>query len=72
MQEYEQAVLLSYAWGGEREEIVNPIDEALLWPGIQNIRDKRTLRCKGSTTGFVQHLWQINFVRASVRSDLDF
>jgi hypothetical protein len=29
MQGYEQAVFISYAWGGEREEIVNQIDEAL-------------------------------------------
>jgi len=72
MQEYEQAVFLSYAWGGDREEIINPIYEALLKHGIQNIRDKRTLRYKGSTTGFVQQLWQVNCVGASFRSDPDF
>ncbi len=29
MGNYENAVFISYAWGGEREEVVNQIDQAL-------------------------------------------
>jgi internalin A len=56
MQGYEQAVFISYAWGGEREEIVNHIDEALLKRGIQIVRDKRALGYKGSISGFMERL----------------
>ena len=39
MSDYEQTSLISYAWGGEREEIVNQIDEALhLLSGYQRHR----------------------------------
>jgi hypothetical protein len=41
MQAYEQAVFLSYAWGGEREEIVNRIDKALQGRGIKITRDNQ-------------------------------
>ncbi len=43
MQQYEQAVIISYAWEGEREEIVNQLDAALQKRGIRIIRDKRDL-----------------------------
>ena len=43
MQPYEQAVFISYAWGGEREEIVNQIDKTLQERGIKITRDKRDL-----------------------------
>ena len=36
MEKYEQAVFISYAWGGESEEIVNQIDQTLQQRGIQN------------------------------------
>ena len=62
MQAYEQAVLISYAWGGEREEIVNQIDEALQKRGIKIIRDKRDLGYKGSITGFMERIGQGNCV----------
>jgi len=29
MFDYERAIFISYAWGGEREEIVNRIDQTL-------------------------------------------
>jgi len=62
MQEYEQAVFISYAWGGEREDIVNHIDEALQKRGITIIRDKRDLGYKGSITGFMERIGQGNCI----------
>jgi len=62
MQEYEQAVFISYAWGSEREEIVDQIDEALQKRGITIIRDKRDLSYKGSITGFMERIGQGNCV----------
>lgn len=56
MQDYEQAVFISYAWGGEREEIVNQIDETLQKRGITIIRDKRDLGYKGSIGGFMERI----------------
>jgi len=43
MQDYEQAVFISYAWGGESEEIVNQLDEALQKRGVKITRDKQDL-----------------------------
>ena len=62
MQEYEQAVLISYAWGGESEEIVNQMDEALQKRGIKIIRDRRELGYKGSISEFMQRIGQGNCV----------
>ena len=62
MQAYEQAVFISYAWGEEREEIVNQIDEALQQRGITIIRDKRDLAYKGSIGGFMERIGQGNCV----------
>lgn len=56
MQDYEQAVFISYAWGGEREEIVDQIDETLQKRGITIIRDKRDLGYKGSIGGFMARI----------------
>src|SRR5574342_464064 len=58
MQEYEQAVFISYAWGGEREDIVNIIDEALQKRGIKIIRDKRDLGYKGSIRELMERIGQ--------------
>jgi len=62
MQEYEQAVFISYAWGGEREEVVGQIDEALQKRGITIIRDKRDLGYKGSIRAFMERIGQGNCV----------
>jgi hypothetical protein len=62
MQGYEQAVFISYAWGGEREETVTKIDEALQKRGIKIIRDKRDLGYKGSISGFMERIGQGNCV----------
>ncbi len=62
MSEYEQAVFVSYAWGGEREEIVNQIDQALQKRGVKIIRDKRELGYKGSISEFMERIGQGNCV----------
>lgn len=38
MPDYEQSVFISYAWGGEREDIVNEIDEILQQRGTPRCR----------------------------------
>ena len=58
MAEYEQAVFISYAWGSERESIVNEIDESLQQRGIRIIRDKRVLGYKGSIRDFMERIGQ--------------
>jgi hypothetical protein len=58
MSEYEQSVFISYAWGGEREEIVNQIDQSLQKRGIKITRDKRDLGYKGSIKEFMERIGQ--------------
>lgn len=58
MSGYEPKVFISYAWGGEREDIVNQIDESLAKRGIKIIRDKRNLGYKGSIKGFMERIGQ--------------
>lgn len=58
MSEYEQTVFISYAWGGEREEIVNQIDRSLQERGIKITRDKRELGYKGSIKEFMERIGQ--------------
>ena len=62
MSAYEQAVFISYAWGDEREEVVNQLDQALQSRGIRIIRDKRDLGYKGSIRGFMERIGQGNCV----------
>lgn len=62
MQDYEHAVFISYAWGGEREEIVNQMDEALQKRGVRIIRDKRDLGYRGSIKEFMERIGQGNCV----------
>ncbi len=62
MSDYERAVFISYAWGGEREEIVNQIDEALQTRGVRITRDKRDLGYKGSIKEFMERIGQGNCV----------
>jgi len=58
MGELEQAVFISYAWGGEREEIVDQIDQALEQRGLKIVRDKRDLGYKGSINAFMERIGQ--------------
>jgi formylglycine-generating enzyme required for sulfatase activity/energy-coupling factor transporter ATP-binding protein EcfA2 len=62
MDEHEQAVFISYAWGGESEETVNQIDGALQQRGLKIIRDKRDLGYKGSISAFMERIGQGNCV----------
>jgi formylglycine-generating enzyme required for sulfatase activity len=62
MEEHEQAVFISYAWGGESEETVNQIDQALQQRGLKIIRDKRDLGYKGSISAFMKRIGQGNCV----------
>jgi len=56
MDDYERAVFISYAWGGEGEDIVNQIDQALQQRGLKIIRDKRDLGYKGSISTFMERI----------------
>jgi hypothetical protein len=62
MDNFEQAVFISYAWGGKSEEIVNKIDQSLQKRGIKIIRDKRDLGYKGSIQEFMERIGQGNCV----------
>jgi hypothetical protein len=62
MADYEQAVFISYAWGAEREEVVDQIDKSLQERGIKIIRDKRELGYKGSISQFMERIGQGNCV----------
>jgi hypothetical protein len=62
MDNHEQTVFISYAWGDEREEIVNKIDESLQTRGIKITRDKRDLGYKGSIKEFMERIGQGNCV----------
>ena len=62
MNGYEQTIFISYAWGGEAEEIVNQIDQALQKRGIKITRDKRDLGYKGSIREFMERIGQGNCV----------
>jgi len=53
---YQQSVFISYAWGGDREEIVNQIDQSLQKRGVKIIRDKRDLGYKGSIKEFMERI----------------
>jgi internalin A len=62
MGNYENAVFISYAWGGEREEVVNQIDQTLQQRGLKITRDKRDLGYKGSIKEFMERIGQGNCV----------
>ena len=53
---YEPGVFISYAWGTEREEIVNKLDQSLEQRGIKIIRDKRDLGYRGSIQEFMEQI----------------
>jgi hypothetical protein len=49
-------LFISYAWGGESEEIVNTLDKAFQEKGITLIRDKRDLGFKGMISDFMKQI----------------
>ncbi len=52
----ERKLYVSYAWGGESEEIVNKIDTAFQNKGITLVRDKRDLGYRGSIREFMKEI----------------
>lgn len=54
--EYEDAVFVSYAWGGESESIVDQLEQAFTQSGIRMVRDKKDLEYKGSIETFEQRI----------------
>ena len=54
--ESEKRVFISYAWGEEREPIVNELDREFKNRGVIITRDKRDLGFKGSIKGFMQSI----------------
>jgi hypothetical protein len=62
MENYENAIFISYAWGGEPEEVVNKIDAILQQRGLKITRDKRDLGYKGSIKEFMERIGQGNCV----------
>jgi hypothetical protein len=58
----EKAVFISYAWGGESEEIANQIEQALQPQDIVLIRDKNELGFKGRIKAFMERIGQGNAV----------
>ena len=49
-------IFISYAWGGESEQIVNQLDQALQAKGITIVRDKRDLGFKGRIKEFMERI----------------
>jgi internalin A len=56
MSNYERAIFISYAWGGENENIVNQFDDVLQKRGLKVVRDKRNLEYKGSISKFMERI----------------
>ena len=54
--ELEKEIFISYAWGGEREEYVNKLDQKLQEKGIKIVRDKRDLGYKGLIKSFMERI----------------
>jgi hypothetical protein len=55
---YEEAIFVSYAWGGESENIVDDLERAFIRRGLRIVRDKKDLSYKGSIKEFEQRIGQ--------------
>jgi hypothetical protein len=55
-QESKPELFISYAWGGQSEEIVNLVDQAFQNHGVSIIRDKRDLGYRGLIKEFMQRI----------------
>jgi hypothetical protein len=53
---FENAVFISYAWGGDSEHMVDELEQALTKRGIKVVRDKKDLDYKGSIKAFEQRI----------------
>jgi len=60
--QYEKGVFVSYARGGELEEIVNRIEQVLKMRGVKIIRDRHDLGYRGSIREFMERIGQGNCV----------
>lgn len=49
-------IFVSYAWGGESEQIVNQLDQAFQDKGVTIVRDKRDLGFKGRIKAFMEQI----------------
>ena len=54
--DYENEVFVSYAWGGESERTVDELEQAFAERGIRIVRDKKDLGYKGSIEAFEQRI----------------
>ncbi|MFW9263468.1 TIR domain-containing protein [Nostoc sp. CALU 546] len=54
----EKEVFISYAWGGDSEELVNQLDKAFQKKGVTIVRDKRDLGYKGLIKEFMERIGQ--------------
>lgn len=52
----DSAIFISYAWGGESEDMANQVDTALRAAGLKVTRDKRDLGYKGRIQNFMRQL----------------
>ena len=48
MQDYEKTIFISYVWGGDREEIIDQIDQVVQNRGLKSTLDQRHLDYTGS------------------------
>ncbi len=53
---YENAVFISYAWGGESEEIVDELEIEFEKAGVRIVRDKKDVNYKDSIKAFEQRI----------------
>lgn len=57
-----KSIFISYAWGGESEQVANEIDERISSQGLRLIRDKKDLGFKGLIKEFMQEIGQGMYV----------
>lgn len=57
-----KSIFISYAWGGESENVANEIDDKITALGLNFIRDKRDLGFKGLIKEFMEQIGSGQFV----------
>ena len=56
MNNYENVVVVSYAWGGESERTVDELERAFAACGIRIVRDKKNLDYRDAIEAFEQRI----------------
>ncbi len=51
-----KSIFISYAWGGESEQVADKLDEALQRKSVLIVRDKRDLKFKGNIKQFMEEI----------------